>query len=87
MYDETMGTMVLDLHPSMHGADGFIVDLVQGRTYSFYGHSYVSGSEPSARFSLMFTDELVHVPEPSTILLLGSGLMGLAGYGRRRFKK
>ena len=27
------------------------------------------------------------VPEPSTLLLLGSGLVGLAGYGRKKFKK
>ncbi len=32
-------------------------------------------------------DHPAHAPEPSTILLMGSGLLGMVGYGRKRFSK
>lgn len=48
-------------------------------------HVY-EGSTASAQLFGKITEQAAPVPEPSTILLLGSGLLGLGLYGRKRKK-
>ena len=56
---------------------------------SSYGGTHVVSGGSGAHFAMdNFTfNETAPVPEPSTILLMGAGLLGLVGYNRKRFSK
>jgi hypothetical protein len=68
------------------GADGFqhFAVFQDGSSYWVGMEDFHGGADFDYNDMIV---KLTPVPEPVSMLLLGSGLIGLAGYARRRFKK
>lgn len=63
------------------------LDLVNGIDGLAWTQASAPGSDWNYDSTGNFAIEITAVPEPSTLLLLGSGLVGLAFYSRRKFRK
>jgi len=88
----THGTSYVDTHTGM--AHGYYTETINISSYyspnpeETLMFKLIEGVDVST-FSAAGVDNVnvAPVPEPSTILLLGSGLLGLVGYNRKRFSK
>jgi hypothetical protein len=67
----------------------FIEEWVVGASLRGWQYAYDGDLSSVLESNLILTDisDVAPVPEPSTIVLMGLGLVGLAGFGRKKFKK
>jgi hypothetical protein len=87
LYDPTWGNLLLDIRISNQDSDAFFSRFPVGSGLSSraYDSEYFGNgtSDAGLRTLVGFTP----VPEPTTMLLLASGLIGLVGYGRKKLFK
>ncbi len=92
LYDPNLGNLLMDIRINKQGSDAFFSRFPAGSGLSsraYDSETFGNGSsDVGLRTLIGFAPvEVAPVLEPSTMLLLASGLMGLVGAGRKKFFK
>jgi len=82
------GTLLATLHLDQTIKSGEVIFAPETGPIFFVEKDFeVNGGRDGVASLSSVTNRMSELPEPATMLLFGSGLVGLAGYARKRFKK